>query len=432
MNKYLDKIMEKLMAFANLKSVIALKDGFLLTMPVTLVGSIFLLIANFPVTNWNEIMSGMFGENWAIGLKQVSGSTFDIIAIVAVIGIAYAYAKIEDCDPISNSILALVSFLIVTNSFTVSKGGETVTGVIPKAWINGNGIIAAIIVGLLVSKIFCFFIKRKITFKMPEGVPDGVANAFAALIPGFIIMLISMIVFQVCKSIADLSFTEIIFKGLQIPLQKLSDTLPGGIIIIGLMSVLFWAGIHGPNIVNGIVSPLLIANAMSNQAVIDSGQQLIAGENAKIITKQLIENFAKFGGTGITLGLLISALLVAKSAQLRSISKMSFVPGLFNVNEPVIFGLPIVFNPIMLAPFVIVPIGALIITYVSITIGFLQPFSGLILPWTTPPLISGFLLGGIPGAVVQLIIIVFSTAVYYPFVKSQDKILLENERLGNE
>lgn len=263
---------------------------------------------------------------------------------------------------------------------------------------------------------------------MPDGVPEGVSNAFAALIPGFVIMLISMAAYQICKMVAGLSLTEIIFKVIQAPLQSLSDSLPGGIIIILLMSLLFWVGMHGPNIVNGIVSSLLLANAMSNQAILDAGQTLVANENAKIITKQFTENFAKFGGTGITLGLIIAAFIVARSQQMKSICRMSFVPGLFNVNEPVIFGLPIVLNPIMLVPFILVPVGAVIITYCAIRFGFMQPFGGLILPWTTPPIIGGFLLGGIRGAITQLVILVYSVIVYLPFVKMQDDLFLKEEK----
>lgn len=434
MNKYLQKLMEKLIAFSNMKSVIALKDGFLLTMPITLAGSIFLLIANFPIPNWQEFVAGYLGANWNIGLKQVSSSTFDILAIIAVLGISYTYAKNEKVNAISCSLLSLVSFLIITNTSVVAtESGEVVTGVIPKAWVNGNGVIAAIIIGLIMPKIFCYFIKKRIIIKMPEGVPEGVSNAFAALIPGIFIMFISATAYHITKVVTNLSVTEVIFKVFQIPLQALSSSLGGGIIIIALMSLLFWAGLHGPNIVNGVVSSLLLANAMSNQDIINAGQELIGNDNAKIVTKQVVENFCKFGGTGITLGLIIAVLLVAKSNQLRSISKMSLLAGLFNVNEPIIFGLPIVFNPLLLIPFIVVPVGAMIITYFSIYLGFMQPFGSLILPWTTPPFISGFLLGGIPGAIVQLVILAFSVAIYYPFVKAQDRLLVKEETaISNE
>ncbi|NKC68240.1 PTS sugar transporter subunit IIC [Vagococcus fluvialis] len=420
-------LIEKVMKFANTKSIIALRDGFMLTMPITLAGSIFMLIGNFPVPNWQETVSKYLGENWNIGLSQVTGSTFDILAIVAVLGISYVYLKNEDLDAISGALISLIAFLIITSSTVSTESGEVIKGVIPKAWVNGNGVIAAIIVGLIAPKIFAFFIRKKIIFKMPDSVPTGVSNAFAALIPGVVIFFLAMIVYQTCMIFGGISFTEVIFKVLQTPLQSLTGSLPGGIIIITLMSLLFWVGVHGPNVVNGIVSALLMANATSNQTIIDSGQALIAGENASIITKQVTENFAKFGGTGITLGLIIAVLLAGKSKQFKTISKMSLVPGMFNINEPIIFGLPIVFNPIMFIPFILIPLFALLITYFSILLGFLQPFGNLFIPWATPPIISGFLLGGWQGAVVQLVILLMSIAMYYPFMKLQDNMFLKQE-----
>ncbi|MGX7393550.1 PTS sugar transporter subunit IIC [Carnobacterium mobile] len=426
-NEFFNKLLDPFLKFVNTKTMMAIKDGFLLTMPITLVGSLFLLIANFPIPQWDTWLSNLFGADWSAPLNQVAGSTFDILAVVAVLGIAYTYSKSEKVDPISTAILSLVSFLILTDSFAVTESGETIAGVIPKGWTGGNGIITAIIVAVIVAKVFAFFIKRDIRIKMPDTVPPGVANAFSAMIPGAVVMFGSMIVYILTNKFAGVSLTELIFKILQTPIQNVSDTLPGGLFITFLMSILFWAGIHGPNIVMGIMGPILTANALDNQAVIDSGQQLVVGENAKIMTVQLIDVFAKFGGQGITIGLLIAALIFAKSKRLKEISKISIVPGLFNINEPVIYGLPIVFNPIMLIPFILVPLAAVLITYGAIIIGFIQPFNAVQVPWTTPPLISGFLLSGWQGLVIQLIIILTSAGIYYPFLMKQDKQFILEE-----
>ena len=421
MSGMLDNLLNKFLKFANTKTITALKDGFVLTMPITLVGSLFLLIANLPFQNYGSFMAKTFGENWNIGLNQVSANTFDILAMVIAIGIGYAYATNEKVDGISCGILSFVSFLIVSASSTITESNEIVTGIIPRAWTGGNGVIAAILVGIFVGKIFCFFMKRNITIKMPAGVPAGVANSFAALIPGFVIILISMVVYQLCMMIANLSLTELIFKVLQTPMQNLTDTWVGGILIVLLMSVLFWAGLHGPNIIMGVMAPILTANSIANQGIVESGKALTMANGARVMTPQLIDNFVKFGGTGITLGLLIAALLAAKSKQMKEISKLSIVPGFFNINEPVIFGLPIVFNPIMLIPFILVPLIGLIITYGAITVGFLTPFNNVQVPWTTPPIISGFILGGFKGALIQVIILVLSVVIYFPFMKKQDQ-----------
>jgi cellobiose PTS system EIIC component len=245
--------------------------------------------------------------------------------------------------------------------------------------------------------------------------------------PGAIVFTGSAFIYFLCQFTAGITFPEIAFKVLQTPLQNLTDTLIGGIIIAGLQSVLFWAGIHGPNIVGGVVNPILMANALDNQALLDAGQQLVGNPQAKIITQQVTDVFIKGGGCGLTLGFLIAAFISAKSAQMKSISKLAFIPGLFNINEPIIFGLPIVFNPFFIVPFIGVPVLALILTYSAIAVGFLAPFAAVQVPWTTPPVIAGFLLGGWQGAVVQLLTVVISAVVYFPFVRIQDNIYYKEE-----
>ncbi|WP_431086902.1 PTS sugar transporter subunit IIC [Paenibacillus sp. 8b26] len=432
----LERLFEKLMPafakFSNFKAIIALKDGFVLTMPLTLIGSIFMLIANLPISNWNEIMAGFFGPDWAAPLNQVTGATFDIIALIGVFGIAYSYVKSNNIEAVPAGIIGIISFLIVTNSFVLSEAGDKIGGVIPKTWTGGQGMITSILVGLAVGAIYSWFMKRNIRIKLPESVPTGVSNAFSALIPGFAIMLLSMIMYIICDQLQGVSMTEIIYQVLQIPMQNLSDTLPGIIVIMALISIFWWFGLHGPNIVMGIMAPILTSNALANQAVLDAGQALTVGENAKIVTVQVVDIYAKFGGAGITLGFIFAALFVARSQQVKQLSKMSLVPGLFNINEPMIFGLPIVFNPLMLIPFVTVPVLATLMTYFSVLTGFVAPFNAVQVPWTTPPFISGFILSGWQGVVLQLAILIVAVVVYYPFVKMLDKVSVAQEQPTTE
>ncbi|APC84701.1 PTS sugar transporter subunit IIC [Clostridium botulinum] len=410
---------------SNTKALTALKDGFVLTMPVTLIGSVFLLIANLPISGYSEFMKSKFGTNWAIGLNQVSGATFDVLAIISVISIAYFYAKNENEDGISCSILALTSFITVTASTVNTKSGESVGSVINKAWTGGQGIITAIIIGLLSGMVFCFFVKRKITIRMPEGVPVGVSNAFIAVIPGVVIILLSMIVFYIFQ-FSETTLTEWIFKTIQTPMQKLTNTYFGGVVMVFLCAILFWAGLHGPNIVMGPILPIITANSIANSELLSKGNLSVAG-GAYIVTPQVLDYFVKIGGTGITIGLIIAAIMRARSKQMKDISKLALIPGIFNINEPIIFGLPIVYNPIMLLPFIIVPILTFTLVYICIYIGFLDPFTAVQVPWTMPPIISGFILQGFRGAFVQVVIIIMSTLIYYPFMKSQDNICIANE-----
>lgn len=422
-----DKFIEFMGEFAQIKAVVALRDGFIMTTPFTIVGSVFLLIANLPVPGYPEFMAGVFGPHWTDALNAVAGGTFSVLGLIVVASITYRYVANEGCDASMACLLAVSTFLIIMPPEVVTESGEVVGGIIPKNWVGANGVMAAIVVAFFVSCVCVYCEKNHIGIKMPESVPGGVARAFEALTPGFICFTTAAIIYGFCHHILDTSMPELFFKVIQTPLQGLSDTMIGGIVIVGLQSVLFWAGIHGPNVVGGVVSPLLTANSIDNQALINAGQELLGNPAAHIMTIQVNDVFVKSGGCGLTLGLLIASYLVAKSDQLKSLTKMAIVPGLFNINEPVIFGLPIVFNPYLIVPFILVPVFALIITYTSIAIGFMSPFSAVQVPWTTPPIIAGFLLNGWQGGVIQIINLAMSVVVYLPFIKTQDKALVEEE-----
>ena len=164
-----------------------------------------------------------------------------------------------------------------------------------------------------------------------------------------------------------------------------------------------------------------MASSMANQAIIDQGIALIPGENAVIITDQFYSQFITFTGCGITMGLVINMFILSKSKQFKQLGRLSLVPACFNINEPVIFGLPIVLNPLMLVPYILVPVLSSIITFAAIKTGIMQPFGGVMVPWTTPPIISGLLVGGWKAAVLQVIVIILSTVIYHPFFKALDK-----------
>ena len=358
----------------------------------------------------------------------MAGGTFSVLALIVVLSITYKYVENEGCDAMMAAILALSTFLILMPPTIVTKEGAVVGDIIPKAWAGSNGVITAILIAFFVSCVFCYFEKHHIGIKMPDAVPQGVARAFSALVPGMVFFTTASVLYGLCHYVGATTLPELIFKVIQTPLQGLSDSLAGGTIIVSLQSILFWAGIHGPNVVGGVVSPLLIANSLDNQHLLDMGMSLVNNPQAKIFTCQINDVFVKSGGCGLTLGLLIAGLFTAKSDQLKSLMKMAFVPGLFNINEPIIFGLPIVFNPYLLVPFVLVPLFAMFITWFAISTGFMAPFSAVQVPWTTPPIIAGFLLDGWQGAVIQIVNLAMATVIYFPFLKAQDRAFLKEEQ----
>ncbi|MGL4393023.1 MAG: PTS sugar transporter subunit IIC [Fusobacteriaceae bacterium] len=424
------KVLPKVLKFVGSKPVSAIKDGLLFTMPLTIIGSIFLLLAALPINNYSAIMTNFLGAGWDKILWQVVGSTFDLMALVGVFGIAYTYTKNEGYDGVSAGILGMVSFFIV-NAHFMKNNDTIINGVIPKLYLGGKGIIGAIIVGLLVGYIFSLTLRKNLKITLPEGVPEGVSKTFVALIPGFFIITFFALVYLFFDKVFNATFLDIIYKTLQTPIQGLSSSLGAAIIICVLISFLWWCGIHGSAIMSGIMGPILTANAIANQEILNSGVKLVAGENAKIVTSQFIDQFITVTGSGLTLGLVLAMLFAAKSAQLKELGKMSIGPGIFNINEPVIFGTPIVFNPIMFIPFIGAPVASALIVYTSIRVGLVAPFGSILVPWTTPPIVGGFLIGGVRAAILQLVIICVSFAIYFPFMKIQDKINLKQEKGGN-
>ena len=423
-----NKVIPAIMKFVSLKGVVALKDGLLYTMPLTIVGSVFLLLANFPVpavVNWFDSMG------WIDPLNQAYGATFNIIALIGVIGIAYKYVKNEGYEGLNAGVLAAVTFILTTDSFVVTESGEIVSNVINKTWTAGQGMISAIIIGLLVGWIYSWFMKNDIRIKMPAGVPEGVANSFTALIPGFVIVTGATLIYSFFKFVLDTTFIEAVYAFIQTPLQGLTDSL-GGVIVMTLMIPFLWFfGIHGSTIVGGIIGSVLTANSLANQAILDSGMALTIENGGRIVTQQFLDQFINVTGAGMTIGLVIYMIFFAKSAQCKELGRLGGVPGLFNINEPILFGTPIVMNPFLAIPFIAMPVISGLILYFSIAVGLVPMFGGVMVPWTTPPIVSGFLVGGWKMAVLQTFILALSFFVYLPFIRKIDKMNLQAEKGTN-
>lgn len=420
-----DQVVPRALKFVNLKGIVALKEGILYTLPLLMIGSIFLLIGSFPYAPVVEFINEI---GWKGALDQVTGATFNISAIVAVVGIAYSYAKNEKVEPLSAGFLGFVCFLITLRSSILSEGNEVATNIIDRTWTAGQGMIGAIIIGLIVGAVYSLFLKKGFTIKMPQGVPTNVASSFAALVPGIVLITGSAIIYQIFDLMGT-TLIEAIYHAIQAPMQGVTDSLFGIILYCTIATVFWWFGVHGGSIVTGIMGALLLSNLTANQAILDSGQALTVENGAYIVTDQFTAVFINLTGTGTTLGLVIFMAFFAKSKQLKELGKLSFIPSIFNINEPVIFGTPIVMNPFLFLPFVLTPTLVGVLMYGAIAFGLVPPFSGVTVPWTTPAIISGFLLGGWRMAVAQVIILGISIAMYFPFIKKVDNmnLILENK-----
>lgn len=425
MGKYMnEKVIPKIMAFINTKAIQSLKDGMVYSMPLLIVGSIFLILANFPI---KAVSDALAASGITDILNQAYGATFNISAMIAVIGIAYNYVKLEGQEPLSGGIVALSVFLLLQPSSVLMENGDVVGNIINKDWTAGKGMIGAILIGWIVAFVYCWFLKKNIRIKMPAGVPGGVANAFSALIPAGAIVLGATVIHGICDMGLHATAMELIYSVIQTPLQGMTDS-PAGAILMCFMGPFLWMfGVHGSTIVGGIMSGLLQANSLANQAIVDSGMELTVANGGHIVTQQFYDQFINVTGAGLTIGVVIYMVAFAKSKQLKTLGRLEAVPALFNINEPILFGIPIVMNPILAVPFIAMPVIACVIQYVALATGLCPLYTAIQVPWTCPPIISGFLVGGWRSALLQVVIFIISFFVYLPFIRRVDKMNLKME-----
>ena len=256
---------------------------------------------------------------------------------------------------------------------------------------------------------------------MPETVPPGVARAFEVLIPAVITLAIIALIGRGCELVTGLYLNDVISTYIQGPLGAIGSTIPG-VIIIYIIIGLFWlVGIHGNNMLaavkEALFTPLMLENIETFSKTNDA-----KSDELHIFAMAWLQMFGEFGGSGVTIGLVIAIMIFSKREDNRTIAGISLVPGLFNINETVTFGIPLVLNPILGIPFVFAPIATLAVGYILTVIGFC-PKAVINTPWTTPPILHGFLTTGanIMGAVSQAIAIVASILIYAPFLIAYER-----------
>ena len=397
MDKFLDVLQEKLGPIAYKlnanRYLSAIKEGFFGAMSLLIIGSMFLLLANLPIPGYADFMAGIFGANWTNFFMVPYNMTMNIMTIFVMIGIARDLCKTYELDDLAGIIYSLVGFLILTPSILSTDNAAG----IPMGNLSASGLFLGMMSTVLAVEIMRFIMARGWTIKMPDSVPANVAKSFDALVPGLVVILI----FDILKLIFAITPYEtaqsFIFQIIQAPLTSIGATLPATILIIILETLLFSFGLHGPNILGAVMQPIWLTLTAENATAFAAGQPL-----PNIVNYQFYANFIKIGGCGATFGLALLCLFAAKSTQFKTLGKLAIGPAIFNINEPLIFGMPIVLNPILMIPFIIAPVVMTILTYVVMNIGLVPLANGVNIPWTTPPIISGFLISGWQGAVWQV------------------------------
>lgn len=406
--------------FSRNKFLIAIRDGITLAMPLIIVGSLFMVIASFPFPGWEEWLGniGISGYLW----KGVD-SSFGLIGLVASFGIAYSLTKQYGVDGVSSGIVSLATFITVTPFVTSDAGAGMPTG-----YMAAKGLFVAIILGLINGYVYQWFINKNIQIKLPETVPSAVAKSFSAIIPGIVLITSWLIVFGLLETLALPNIHDIAQVVLGKPLGLLGSNIFGTIIVVALNSLFWFVGIHGGNVVNSVMQPIWIANLDANREAYQAGAAL-----PHIFTVAFMDNFVYIGGGGATIGLVLALGYFARkkktSQQSKTLAPITVIPGLFNINEPTMFGMPVVLNIMLLIPFVLAPIMNIIIAYFAMASG-LVPLTRTIATWTMPPVISGFLTtGSLMGSVLQIVLIIVDVLIYLPFYLAVEK-RFKQEELG--
>ena len=406
------------------KHVQAIRDGLVLSMPLTIAGSIFLILAFLPISGYDEFMKGIFGDGWMGKVLYPVRATFDIMAIFGCIGVSYRLAEKNKVDCLSSVALALMTFMILT-PFKVSFMNNTVEA-IPLMYTGSAGLFGAIISSIISVEIYSWFIRKNIVIKMPENVPPAVAKSFVALIPTLALMTGTLIVRLILENTSLQNVHELLKVILTTPLKTLVGSWWGLAIIIAIIQLFWIAGLHGSTIILGMIGPVLGLLGDQNRLAYEAGAEI-----PNIIGGPFFDIFISLGGGGGTFALAFLLAFVSRSRQLKEIGKISVGAAFFNINEPIIFGLPIVMNPYLIIPFFITPLVTGLIGYFSVATGLLPKLPGISVPWTTPPLISGYLasIGSFRYVILQVILIVIGMIIYLPFFKAFDNKILEDEKM---
>ena len=422
MSKAIEILEEKLVPvaawIAENKYVNGIRRAFIMMMPLLMIGSLFLMITAFPLPAYQRGMASLLGENWKDIFDIPVSATFNLIALFVAFLVAQQLAKQFELDSIAVGLLSLASFLILTPQGNTSEFGQVITF----TWLGSKGMFVAMVIGVVTVKIFHFFVKRDILVKMPDGVPPEVIKSFEALIPGTVILATALLLRVGMEHTSYGTIHDFVYKMLALPLRALGTSYIGSILTVFAISILWSVGINSGSMVNGFVRPFWLENQAENIAALQAGQPL-----PHVITEQFFD-MIWMGGAGVTLSLLLAIVIFAKSKHIKSVGAIGIVPGIFNINEPVLFGLPIILNPIMLIPFNIVPIVMVTTQYIAMNIGLVSKPLGVAFPWPTPAVISGFItVGDFSGALIQIANLIIGAMIYLPFLRIIDKASKKEE-----
>lgn len=405
-----------------------LRDAFATFMPFMMLAG-FVTLFNYVIFDPAGFLSSIISSDILEKIQSIgtpiASATLSITSLLIVAAISYHMCQNRNYENTIAAILVSISSLMVLTpmmtTFTPegAKNALEIPNVIPLDYIGASGMFVGIFVGLIATELFIKLSKnKKLQINLSGNIPPAVMKSFNVMIPIMITIVSISIVGFLVKELFHSDVNTLITTLVTAPLSKVTTGLPGFLLITSVANLFFGFGIHQAVISGSLLDPFLIQNMQENMAAYANHEEI-----PHIINMAFKDTFAVMGGSGNTIALLIAIFIFSRRQDYKDFAKLSVTPAVFNISEPIIFGLPIVFNISLIIPFILAPIFSLTIAYFATAMGFINHVVVQI-PWTTPPVISGFLAtaGDWRAAFLQIIIIAVSVFIYLPFLRIDEKV----------
>lgn len=433
-NGFMGKLTEVLGNFAtkvnSFRYIMVIKNAFASLIPVIITGAFGTLFSAMVFDNENGL-ARIKALSFLAELKPISSAvsyvTLSFLTIYAVFLIGIELARLNNVKGIFPGIVAVMSYLSVNPFVYEYVNADNITviaeNVLAKQYTDTKGLFLGMFVAIASIELYCWLGRQeRLKLKMPDTVPTNVSESFSALFPTILTVAIIATAGFVIKAVTGMYAYDIIYNIVQRPLEGIVQGLPGILLLMFIAQVFWVIGIHGNQMVKPVREPLLLAAIAVNTEAFEAGKEI-----PNIITMPFWDMYMSMGGSGVTIGLLIAILFVSKRDDMREITKLSLAPGIFNINEPVIFGMTIMLNPILAIPFIATPLITGTIGYIATSLGFAAK-AVVMVPWPMPPIVNAYLAtaGDIGAVVTQIICIIVSILIYLPFVKVSNKAAIKN------
>lgn len=410
---------------ATLPVLSAIRAALIVTLPIVFLGSLAELMISFPLPAYRAFMVDIFGPNWMLFGVSIRSATFAVMSLIMIFSLGQHLAErynaenpLTRTNPVIAGLISFVSFLCL-----LQENFEA--GFLANRWLGVAGLFVAMIVGVLSGRLFLFLFSRKrLHLRLPGGAPDLViTQAFNALLPGILTVLIFAAVGVSVPALTGVTIHEAVHHLIRLPFDLIDDGLSRGMLYILSLHSLWFFGIHGANVLDPITHDMYGAAMAANEAARAAGLAL-----PHVMTKTFMDVFVFMGGSGASLSLALALILFGRTPANRKLGGIAILPGLFNINEVLLFGLPIILNPLMFIPFICTPLILAAISYVAVSTG-LVPGTSAHVEWTTPIFLNSYLsTGSVRGPILQAVNLALGVAMYIPFIMLSNKISARRTR----